>query len=102
MSVYLFGITLATSGINLAVTRVVSEELALGNKSSVKIVMRKCLYITLTTSIFTSLVFWANSNFIVSKCLDNKVSKSVVYLFCLALPSVPHLSSLSPWSKKNI
>ena len=31
MSVYLFGITLATSGINLSVTRVISEELALGN-----------------------------------------------------------------------
>ena len=31
MSVYLFGITLATSGINLAVTRVISEELALDN-----------------------------------------------------------------------
>lgn len=95
MSVYLFGITLATSGINLAVTRVVSEELALGNKSSVKIVMRKCLYITLTTSIFTSLVFWANSNFIVSKCLDNKVSKSVVYLFCLALPPISMSSAIA-------
>ena len=95
MSVYLFGITLATSGINLAVTRVVSEELALGNKSSVKIVMKKCLYITLTTSIFTSLVFWANSNFIVSKCLDNKVSKSVVYLFCLALPPISMSSAIA-------
>ena len=31
MSVYLFGITLATSGINLAVTRVISEELAVDN-----------------------------------------------------------------------
>lgn len=36
MSVYLFGITLATSGINLAVTRVISEELALDNNGGVK------------------------------------------------------------------
>ena len=36
MSVYLFGITLATSGINLAVTRVISEELALDNPGRYK------------------------------------------------------------------
>ena len=36
MSVYLFGITLATSGINIAATRVISEELALANESGVK------------------------------------------------------------------
>ena len=45
MSVYLFGITLATSGINLAVTRVISEELALDNPGGVKKIMKKCLYI---------------------------------------------------------
>ena len=36
MSVYLFGITLANFGINLSSTRVVSEELALGNVSGTK------------------------------------------------------------------
>ena len=36
MTVYLFGITLATSGINLAVTRVISEELALDNPGRYK------------------------------------------------------------------
>ena len=36
MSVYLFGITLATSGINLAVTRVISEELAIDNNGGIK------------------------------------------------------------------
>ena len=95
MSIYLFGITLATSGINLAVTRVISEELALGNQSQVKIVMRKCLYLTLATSIFASLLFWINSEFIVSKCLGSKVSKSVVYLFSLALPPIAMSSAIS-------
>ena len=51
MSVYLFGITLATSGINLAVTRVISEELALDNNGGIKKVMKRCLYITLITSL---------------------------------------------------
>ena len=95
MSVYLFGITLATSGINLSVTRVISEELAVGNNHSVKAVMKKCLYITLVSSIFTSLLFWINSDFIVSKCLGGKVSKSVVYLFSLALPPIAMSSAIS-------
>lgn len=95
MSVYLFGITLATSGINLAVTRVVSEELALDNHGGVKKVMKKCLYITLITSISTSLIFWANTDFIIEKCLQSKVDKSIVHLFCLALPPIAMSSAIS-------
>ena len=95
MSVYLFGITLATSGINLAVTRIVSEELALDNPGGVKKVMKKCLYITLITSISTSLIFWVNTDFIIAKCLHNKVKPQVVHLFCLALPLISMSSALS-------
>ena len=95
MSVYLFGITLATSGINLAVTRVISEELALDNIGGVKKVMKRCLYITLITSIFTSLIFWVNADLIVSKWLHGKVSKSVVYLFSLALPPIAMSSAIA-------
>ena len=95
MSVYLFGITLATSGINLAVTRVISEELALDNPGGIRKVMKKCLYITLLTSISTSLIFWCNTDFIVEKCLHNKVSSSVVHLVCLALPLIAMSSAIS-------
>lgn len=95
MTVYVFGITLATSGINLAVTRVVSEELALDNPGGIKKVMKKCLYITLLTSISTSLIFWANTDFIVEKCLNNKVSNQVIYLVCLALPPISMSSAIS-------
>ena len=95
MSVYLFGITLATSGINLAVTRIISEELAANNSGSLNKVMKRCLYITLITSISTSLIFWVNSDFIISKCLHNKVDKSVIHLVCLALPLISMSSALS-------
>lgn len=95
MSVYLFGITLATSGINLAVTRVISEELALDNVGGVKKVMKRCLYITLITSIFTSLIFWVNADFIVINCLHNKVNKSIIYLFALALPPISMSSAIA-------
>ena len=95
MSVYLFGITLATSGINLAVTRVISEELALDNQSSINKIMKKCMYITLITSISTSFILFINSNFIVSKCLHNKISISVIHLICLALPLISMSSAIS-------
>ena len=95
MTVYLFGITLATSGINLAVTRVISEELALDNNGSINKIMKKCIYITLITSISTSLIFWTNSDFIITHCLHNKVDKSVIYLVCLALPLISMSSAIS-------
>lgn len=95
MSVYLFGITLATSGINLAVTRIISEELAIDNNGGIKKVMKKCLYITLITSIATSGIFWINSDFIISKCLHNKVDRSVIHLVCLALPLISMSSAIS-------
>ena len=95
MSVYLFGITLATSGINLAVTRLVSEQLALDNPGGIRKVMKRCLYITLITSISASLIFFINADFIVSRCLHNKVDKSVVYLICLALPLISMSSAIS-------
>ena len=65
MSVYLFGITLATSGINLAVTRVISEALALDNSGGIKKIMKKCIYIILITSISTSFIFYINSDLII-------------------------------------
>ena len=83
MSVYLFGITLATSGINLAVTRIISEELAIDNIGGVKKVMKKCLYISLVTSLTASFLFFWNADFIVSYCLHGRVSKSIVYFICL-------------------
>lgn len=95
MSVYLFGITLATSGINLAVTRVISEELALDNPNGVLKVMKRCLYITLITSISTSIILYINADFIIFKCLHNKVTTSVIYLICLALPLISMSSAIS-------
>lgn len=42
MSVYTFAVTFATSGINLAVTRVISEEIGKQNAAGVRRAMRAC------------------------------------------------------------
>ena len=58
MSVYLFGIALANSGINIASTRVISEELACDNIPGAKIATKKCIIISLITGLIASLIFF--------------------------------------------
>ena len=95
MSVYLFGITLATSGINIASTRIISEELALNNESGVKSATQKCVIISLITGIIASLIFFVFCDFIVTRCLHNKVSHKVIYALCIALPFISMSSAIN-------
>ena len=95
MSVYLFGITLATSGITIASTRVISEELACNNESGAKLATKKCIFISLITSIIASIIFFIFADFIVHKCLHNRVSHNVIYSICLALPFISMSSAIN-------
>lgn len=47
MSIYTFAITFANSGISLAATRIVSEELDGNNGKNLKLAMRKCILYSL-------------------------------------------------------
>ena len=69
MATYYFGITLATSGINISCIKVVSEELAFGNLDGVK-----------------------NSS---KKCIKFKASKPIVTLICIALPLISFSSAVT-------
>ena len=62
MSIYLFAVTIATSGINLATTRVVSEELAKGDYDRAKKAAKKCIFFSLITGLFASLLLFFGSN----------------------------------------
>ncbi len=95
MSVYVFGITLGTFGINLAVTRLVSEELAIGNKEGVRRIAKRCIGISLVCGIVASLLFFVFSDFITQICLHGKVSKNVVYVMCIALPFIAMSAAIS-------
>lgn len=95
MSVYLFGITLATSGINIASTRVISEELAFNNESGVKSATKKCIVISLITGIIASLIFFIFCDFIIINCLHNRVSNNVIYALCIALPFISTSSAIN-------
>ncbi len=95
MSVYMFGITLASSGINLATTRIVSEELEYGNEAGVKIASKRCILLSLCLGILAGFLFFINADFIVTTFLRNKVSNAVIYLISIALPFISVCSSLT-------
>jgi len=95
MSVYIFGITLACFGTNFAVTRLVSEELAIKNKEGILNITKKCILSSFICGIIASFIFLMCSDFIISVCLHNKTPKKVIYLICLALPFISMSSVIS-------
>ncbi|MBQ2835263.1 MAG: oligosaccharide flippase family protein [Clostridia bacterium] len=95
MSVYAFGITLASAGINIATTRVVAEELACKNEVGAKIAARRCLFFSLILGLGASFIFLIFSDFITENCLHNRISKNVIYLICIALPFISMSSAIN-------
>ena len=95
MSVYMFGITLASAGINIAATRVVSEELACNNDIGAKKAARRCLILSLVLGCCASIVFFIFADFITVRCLNNRISKNVIYLICIALPFIAMSSAVN-------
>lgn len=88
MSVYLFGITLASAGMNIASTRVVAEELACKNEIGAKTAAKKCVFLCFSFGCCASLIFFIFADFITVHCLHNHISKNVIYLICIALPFI--------------
>ena len=88
MSVYMFGITLASAGINIASTRIVAEELACKNEVGAKTAARRCVLFSLIFGLCASFIFFICADFITVYCLHNRISKNVIYLICIALPFI--------------
>ena len=95
MATYYFGITLATSGINISCIKVVSEELAFGNLDGVKNSSKKCIKISILISLIASTLFYLNADFIVKYCFQFKASKPIVTLICIALPLISFSSAVT-------
>jgi len=95
MSVYTFGITLASAGINIATTRVVAEELACKNEIGAKQAARRCVLFSLIFGACASAIFFIFADFITIHCLHNHISKNVIYLICIALPFISMSSAIN-------
>lgn len=88
MSIYMLAITVATSGINLATTRIVSEEITKCRESGAKKAVITCILYSLTFGIITSIILILNSNYICINWLHGKVSSKPLYFIGIALPFI--------------
>lgn len=95
MSVYMFGITLASAGMNIASTRVIAEELACKNEIGAKKVAKRCVFLSLIFGTCASFIFFILADFITISCLHNRISKNVIYLICIALPFIAMSSAIN-------
>lgn len=95
MSFYVFAVTLATSGINLAVTRIVSEELALGRDAGAVKAVGKCVIYALSFGISASLLLFFSSPLLAGKAIgDGRMTMSLRALS----PSLPFIALSSVFS----
>lgn len=88
MTVYMFAVSVATSGITLAVTRLVSEEVALGNHRGVKEAMKKCFIFALFLSMLSFFGIYFFRQQLSSYVFDNMLSADFVKLMAFCFPCI--------------
>lgn len=95
MSVYLFAVTLATSGLNLACTNLVSEQFTKGNFLDGLKAVKSCHLFALFLGITSSCVVLIFSNTIAKVWLQNRISPTPLYLIALGLPFIASSSVMN-------
>jgi len=86
LSFYMLMITLSTSGIRIAVSKLISEELALHNYSNAKNVLHQSIILSLFTGFIAAILMYYFSNYVGVNILnDERTVLSLMYL----VPSLP-------------
>ena len=100
-SVYGFALTIATSGINLATTKLVSEAMGIGSsrqnyntRATVSAIMKKSLLFSLSISSFTAIILFLSSSFIGNNILGDQRTVSSLQILAFSLPAIAISSSL--------
>ena len=86
LSFYFLMVTLATSGIRVAISKLVSEEIAVGNYFNAKKVMHQSIAISIFTGFAAGLILYYFADYIGSNILNDE--RTVLALLYLA-PSLP-------------
>lgn len=95
MSVYMFFVTLASSGINLATSRIVSEQMAYSNQNSIKTATKKCINYSLFMGILACIILFVFAPFISTYWLHSKVSYVPLRIIAISLPFLSVSSSIN-------
>ena len=95
MSVYSFAVTLATTGLSLACTFIVSKCFAKGNFFDGLKAVKSCIVFSLVLSISTSILVLCFSKTISNHWLNSMVTPSPLYLIAIGLPFIAISSVLN-------
>lgn len=85
-SVYMFSATFATSGISTAVTRLISEELVVGDKAGINKIISRCIQISTIIAIFTIIVLFFGADFIANRILNDIRATLSLKVLAFSLP----------------
>lgn len=85
-SVFMLAVTLSTSGISLAVTRMVTAAIAAGQQSTIRSVVTKCFLFCLALSCTISFLLLAFSDFAAAFILGRKEAAPCLRILALGLP----------------
>ena len=88
MSVYMFFITLATSGLSLACTYLVSQQFARGNFLEGLKAVKSCSLFAIFLGLGSSIILISLSPIISTIWLNSKVSATPFYLIAIGLPCI--------------
>lgn len=97
MAVYLFFITVATSGLNIAVTVIVSEKFAINKDKMAIKAIRTCIFFSLLIGIVSGVLILLFSGFITDKCLHNMVSSKPLFYIAIGLPFIAMSSCINSY-----
>lgn len=85
-SVYVLASTFATSGISTAVTRLITEEIALGSKKGVIKILKKSIFLTLVIAFLSVILIYFGADFIATNVLKDTRTAIALKILPLALP----------------
>lgn len=95
MSIYSFAITISLSGINLATTKLIAEEIAIGKIQNAKKIVNKCFLFCIIFSGIAIFLLITLSPLICKTWLHGKISIKPFYLISISLPFLSMSSCLT-------
>lgn len=87
-SIYVLGSTFASAGICTAVTRLVTDELACGNKKSVRGILRKAILLSVFIGMVSALIIFFGADPISRYWLKDLRAVPALKVLCFSLPSM--------------
>lgn len=85
-SIFVLAITLSTSGISLAVTRMVTAAISSGRRSTIRSIVAKCFLFCFCCSLFISVLMFSFPDLIAETFLGNSLAAPCLRILCLGLP----------------